>query len=190
MKKNNINLLELNNYVKNEIKKLKNMFKIKQIKQNIKQIHINNINNSISNSIRIKYRHTNLYTLKLQMVNQTYNNYIFLNGIIKIGITKIGIIKTEKRNNDKYLGLILNQKYLSNKYFNIYDYGKLCYKESKLIKTKYSIINNIYMIIDKNYKNKEIEKDQWDEFLKFYKTQLKELDLTDECDLSINQSQL
>jgi hypothetical protein len=104
------------------------MFKIK---------YINNINNSsISNSIRIKYSHTNLYSFKLEMVNQTYNNYIILNGIIK---TEKGIIKTEKRNNDKYLGVTLNQKYLSNKYFNIYEYGKLCYKESILNSNKINL---------------------------------------------------
>jgi hypothetical protein len=90
----------------------------------------------------------------------------------------------------QHYGCDVNDTIIFNRQINIFKNITKTVEITKLIKTKYSIINNIYMIVDKNYKNKEIEKDQWDEFLKFYKTQLKELDLTDECDLSINQSEL
>jgi hypothetical protein len=55
---------------------------------------------------------------------------------------------------------------------------------------KYSNINNIYMMVHKNYKNGKITEDQWNLFLKFYKEEFKKLDLVDECDLSIDKSEL
>jgi hypothetical protein len=61
---------------------------------------------------------------------------------------------------------------------------------SKLIKVKYSNINNIYMMVDKNYKNKVIDVKRWGKFSEFYKEELNKLNLPEDCDLSINKLEL
>jgi hypothetical protein len=85
------------------------MFKVK---------YINNINNSsISNSIKIKYSHTNKF---------------IENNILNISESNICLDKYLKNSNIK-------ERYLSNKYLHMYEYGKLCYKESIIKSNKINL---------------------------------------------------
>jgi hypothetical protein len=100
--------------------------------------------------------------------------------------------KGNKKEMQRY-GCDINNAEIFNRQINIFKNITKTVDISKLIKVKYSIINNInniYIMVNKNYRNKEIQVDQWEDFLEFYKIKLKELDLPSECDLSINKSEL
>jgi hypothetical protein len=57
-------------------------------------------------------------------------------------------------------GCDVNDTIIFNRQINIFKNITKTADISKLIKVKYSNINNIYMMVNKNYKNEEIDVDQ------------------------------
>src|SRR3954464_5293674 len=76
-----------------------------------------------------KYNNNNIDNLKLSTTSSSYSSNPIANRILRSNFKMIRISHIIK---DKYWSVISYEKYLSNKYLYMYDYGKLCYNKSIL----------------------------------------------------------
>jgi hypothetical protein len=136
-------------------------------------------------------------TYVIKITDKSYMSNVIYKSLLseKESLELNTIFKSYKGNTKEMwrYGCDINDTEIFNRQITIFKNITKTVDISKLIKVKYSIINNInniYIMVNENYINKEIEVDQWEDFLEFYKIKLKELDLPSECDLSINKSEL
>ena len=96
------------------------------------------------------------------------------------------IFKDIKNNQDimERYGYNINDIESLKKQIDIFDSINNTVDVTLLVKSKYSIIFYTYDLVYNNYVNENITKDQWDEFLIYYKDQLKELGIEKELHLS------
>jgi hypothetical protein len=99
--------------------KIKSIFNSKYNNNNIDNLKFNAISNSYSSNT----------------ITNSYSSNTIVNRILRSDLKMVRISPITK---DKYWSVISYEEYLSNKYLYMYDYGKLCYKESIL---KDNIIN-------------------------------------------------
>src|SRR4051794_37223874 len=154
--------------------KIKSIFNNNNIANNINNIRPKMENQTYNNEIfsrTTKYKEFNYYSEENELKNadvikitdKSYmSNLIYKSLLSEKESLELNSIFESYKGNSKEMrryGCDVNDIEIFNRQINIFKNINKTVDISKLIKVKYSNINNIYIMVNENYRNKEIEVD-------------------------------